>query len=101
MARQAITKALLRNRHIGRPPAICAPLPLPASARRDALAAARMLNRTLLLPRLWCWCDFDESPDVLETCRIKCVAPLRLLRTLGLLRLPCPLDLFTGCPVSC
>jgi hypothetical protein len=38
---------------------------------RDALAAARMLGRTLLLPTFLCWCDLDESPDVLEACRIK------------------------------
>jgi hypothetical protein len=30
-----------------------------------------MLGRTLLLPTLWCWCDMDESPDVLESCRTK------------------------------
>jgi hypothetical protein len=40
---------------------------------RDALAAATMLGRAVVLPKLWCWCDFDEVPDsgILETCRIK------------------------------
>ncbi|PSC68599.1 glycosyltransferase family 77 [Micractinium conductrix] len=38
---------------------------------RDAMAVARMLGRAVVLPTLWCWCDFDESPDIMETCRIK------------------------------
>lgn len=38
---------------------------------RDALAAGRMLNRTVALPEMWCWCDFDEHPLVLDSCRIR------------------------------
>lgn len=38
---------------------------------RDALAAARMLNRTLVLPTSWCWCDYDWTPHVLERCKIR------------------------------
>ena len=50
---------------------------------RDALAAARMLGRALVLPRSWCWCDYDWTPDVLESCKIRCGGlpaqlPLRL-----------------------
>ncbi len=41
---------------------------------RDALAAATMLNRTLVLPTSWCWCEYDWTPDVLESCKIKWVA---------------------------
>lgn len=37
-------------------------------ASRDALAAGRMLGRAVVLPPLWCWCDYDESPGILETC---------------------------------
>ena len=53
------------------PPCLPPCLPSCLPARRDALAAARMLGRVLALPTLWCWCDYDESPDILETCRIK------------------------------
>jgi len=35
------------------------------------MAAARMLNRTLVVPKLWCWCDQDEHPHILMRCRIK------------------------------
>ncbi|KAL4425654.1 hypothetical protein ABPG75_009670 [Micractinium tetrahymenae] len=42
--------------------------PLP---RRDALAAAKILGRTVLLPQLWCWCDSDEHPHILMRCRIR------------------------------
>lgn len=38
------------------------------AAFRDALAAGRMLGRAVVLPQLWCWCDYDEAPDILETC---------------------------------
>ncbi|KAL4426068.1 hypothetical protein ABPG77_007864 [Micractinium sp. CCAP 211/92] len=38
------------------------------AALRDALAAGRMLGRAVVLPPLWCWCDYDESPGILETC---------------------------------
>ena len=40
----------------------------PATWCRDALAAARMLGRAVVLPTLWCWCDYDEGPDILQTC---------------------------------
>ncbi len=36
--------------------------------RRDALAAARMLNRTLVLPTSWCWCDYDWVREWLPSC---------------------------------
>ena len=39
---------------------------------RDALAAGSMLNRTVVLPTSWCWCDYDWTPDVLEKCKIRC-----------------------------
>ncbi len=38
---------------------------------RDALAAAAILGRTVVLPQLWCWCDSDEHPHILERCRIR------------------------------
>ena len=44
---------------------------LPGVACRDALAAARMLGRTLIVPPVWCWCDYDEHPHILYRCRIK------------------------------
>lgn len=50
---------------------------VPASAPpacSDALAAAVMLNRTVVLPRSWCWCDYDWTPHVLEKCKIRCAA---------------------------
>ena len=47
------------------------PCPACLPARRDALAAARMLGRVLALPTLLCWCDFDEHPHILVACRIK------------------------------
>jgi hypothetical protein len=40
---------------------------LPAPGR-DALATARMLGRALVMPTLWCWCDYAEWPDILLTC---------------------------------
>jgi hypothetical protein len=30
-----------------------------------------MLNRTLVLPTSWCWCDYDWTPHVLERCKIR------------------------------
>jgi hypothetical protein len=39
---------------------------------RDALAASAMLNRTLVLPTSWCYCDYDWTPHVLEKCKIRC-----------------------------
>ncbi|KAL4437974.1 hypothetical protein ABPG77_004195 [Micractinium sp. CCAP 211/92] len=41
------------------------------AALRDALAAAAILGRTVVLPQLWCWCDSDEHPHILERCRIR------------------------------
>lgn len=41
------------------------------AALRDALAAATILGRTVLLPQLWCWCDSDEHPHILMRCRIR------------------------------
>jgi hypothetical protein len=38
------------------------------AAFRDALATARMLGRALVMPTLWCWCDYAEWPDILLTC---------------------------------
>ncbi|KAL4446836.1 hypothetical protein ABPG77_008080 [Micractinium sp. CCAP 211/92] len=38
---------------------------------RDALAVARMLNRTLVLPTSWCWCDYDWTPHIVEKCKIR------------------------------
>ena len=35
---------------------------------RDAYAVARVLQRTLVLPRLYAWCDWSPSSDVLITC---------------------------------
>lgn len=29
----------------------------------------RALNRTLILPRFWSWCEMDQVATVLETCR--------------------------------
>ena len=52
----------------------CPPAHLPTPDRRacrDALAAARMLNRTLVLPTSWCYCDYDWTPHVLEKCKIR------------------------------
>jgi hypothetical protein len=31
-----------------------------------------MLNRTLVLPTSWCYCDYDWTPHVLEKCKIRC-----------------------------
>jgi hypothetical protein len=33
-----------------------------------------MLNRTLVLPQFWCWCDHDFHADQIEKCRIKCAS---------------------------
>ena len=38
-----------------------------------------MLNRTLVLPTSWCYCDYDWTPHVLEKCKIRCGRGLRLL----------------------
>jgi hypothetical protein len=32
---------------------------------------ARLLNRTLVLPASWCWCDYDWTPHVVERCKIR------------------------------
>lgn len=39
------------------------------AAYRDALAVASVLNRTLVLPPSWCWCDYDQTSNVLIECR--------------------------------
>ncbi|CAL5220947.1 g3049 [Coccomyxa viridis] len=39
------------------------------AALRDAWAIAWALNRTLVLPRFWSWCEMDQVATVLETCR--------------------------------
>jgi hypothetical protein len=39
---------------------------------REALAASAMLNRALVLPASWCYCDYDWTPHVLEKCKIRC-----------------------------
>lgn len=38
------------------------------AAFRDAAAMAKTLNRTLILPKVWGWCDSDASPDVMADC---------------------------------
>ncbi|KAL4434049.1 hypothetical protein ABPG75_000490 [Micractinium tetrahymenae] len=38
---------------------------------RDALAVSKMLNRTLVLPKSWCWCDYDWTPHIVEKCKIR------------------------------
>ncbi len=35
----------------------------------QACALRRALNRTLILPRFWAWCEMDQVATVLETCR--------------------------------
>ena len=35
---------------------------------RDAYAVARVLQRALVLPPLYAWCDWTPKPDVLYTC---------------------------------
>lgn len=40
------------------------------SAFRDAAAAARTLNRTLILPKLWAWCDSDQ-PTIMQHCSME------------------------------
>ncbi|KAL3911307.1 MAG: hypothetical protein SGPRY_008744 [Prymnesium sp.] len=37
-------------------------------ALRDALAIARVLNRTLILPHFWCLCDRSELVDFIPSC---------------------------------
>jgi hypothetical protein len=37
-------------------------------ALRDALAVARVLNRTLILPQFECLCDRSELTDVIPSC---------------------------------
>ena len=31
-------------------------------------AACRALNRTLILPQMWCWCDQDADAAILDAC---------------------------------
>lgn len=33
-----------------------------------------MLNRTVVLAKSWCWCDYDWTPHVLEKCKIRWAA---------------------------
>ena len=35
---------------------------------RDAAAMARVLNRTLILPKVYAWCDTDNSPTIMRDC---------------------------------
>lgn len=35
---------------------------------RDAYAIAKTLNRTLILPKLYVWCDWEPGPTVLINC---------------------------------
>lgn len=37
-------------------------------AFRDAAAMAIALNRTLILPRVWAWCDSDNAPTIMGNC---------------------------------
>ena len=37
-------------------------------ALRDAMAIARVLNRTLIIPHFDCLCDRSEYPDVMPSC---------------------------------
>jgi len=46
-------------------------------ALRDALAIARVLNRTLIMPHFDCLCDRSEYPDVMPSC-VYYGAPRRL-----------------------
>lgn len=41
------------------------------AAYRDALAVAAALNRIVVLPPSWCWCDYDQTSSVLVECRIE------------------------------
>eukprot|EP00892_Ulva_mutabilis_P003418 jgi/Ulvmu1/1448/UM011_0178.1 len=34
----------------------------------EAMAMAHALNRTIIFPKLWCWCDFDWYAVVLDGC---------------------------------
>lgn len=38
------------------------------SAILEASAVAHALNRTIVFPRFWCWCDFDWYAVVLDGC---------------------------------
>lgn len=38
------------------------------SAILEASAVAYALNRTIVFPRFWCWCDFDWYAVVLDGC---------------------------------
>ena len=39
------------------------------SDHRVLVLCNRALNRTLILPRFWAWCEMDQVATVLETCR--------------------------------
>lgn len=38
---------------------------------QEALALGRVLNRTVIFPQMYCWCDQDRYPTVLRTCGIE------------------------------
>ena len=59
--------------------------------RRDAFALAQMTGRTLVVPTVVCYCDWDEVPHVLDICKIRGTD----------LRLPfeCPLDYLLPTPL--
>ena len=40
--------------------------------RRDAFVLARMTGRTLVMPTVVCYCEWDEVPRVLDNCRVWC-----------------------------
>ena len=44
-------------------------------ALRDALAIARVLNRTLIIPHFECLCDRSEYPDIMPTCVYQGASP--------------------------
>ncbi|EFN51102.1 hypothetical protein CHLNCDRAFT_141437 [Chlorella variabilis] len=84
---QAFIEELAARRHGGAMPPFyrhLAAMGYQQAQFMDALAAARMLRRTLVLPASWCWCDMDWSPAVLQTCTIRraweeaCGSDLRL-----------------------
>ena len=38
------------------------------AAFRDAAAMAKALGRILVLPKVYCWCDSDNSPTIMRAC---------------------------------
>lgn len=41
------------------------------SVFRDAAGMARVLNRTLILPKVYAWCDVDSAPTIMAACHIE------------------------------